>query len=40
MKSVVGIGFAYAKQEVKRVPTEPTDYRLDAIVTEEGVLRF
>ena len=34
---VVAIGFAYAAQEVDRVPTEPTDQPLDLIVTETGI---
>ncbi|MEM7546832.1 MAG: 5-formyltetrahydrofolate cyclo-ligase [Pseudomonadota bacterium] len=33
-RPTVAIGFAYAAQEVRTVPTEPTDQRLDAIVTE------
>ncbi|MBB5515161.1 5-formyltetrahydrofolate cyclo-ligase [Rubricella aquisinus] len=33
------IGLAYGAQEVPRVPTEPTDQPLDAIVTEGGVIR-
>ncbi|TCP41763.1 5-formyltetrahydrofolate cyclo-ligase [Rhodovulum marinum] len=36
---VLAIGFAYAVQEVARVPVEPTDQRLDAIVTEHEVIR-
>ncbi|OYX45282.1 MAG: 5-formyltetrahydrofolate cyclo-ligase [Rhodobacterales bacterium 32-67-9] len=32
--SVTAIGFAFAAQEVAEVPTEPTDQRLDLIVTE------
>ena len=40
LKPVIGVGFAYSAQEVKRVPTEPTDYKLNAIVTETAVLRF
>ncbi len=39
-KSVIGIGFAYAGQQVPTVPTEPTDQRLDALATERGVLEF
>ncbi len=35
---VTAIGFAYAAQQVKQVPTEPTDQPLDLIVTETGVL--
>ena len=34
------IGVAHAFQEVARVPTEPWDVRLDAIVTEDGVRDF
>jgi 5-formyltetrahydrofolate cyclo-ligase len=30
------IGFAFAAQEVPMVPTDPTDQRLDAILTEAG----
>jgi 5-formyltetrahydrofolate cyclo-ligase len=33
---VTAIGFAYAAQELQRVPTEPTDQPLDLIVTDEG----
>ena len=40
VKPVLGIGFAYSAQHVSEVPVEPTDYRLDAIVTEAEVLRF
>lgn len=35
----LAIGFAFAAQEIDRVPTEPTDEPLDLIVTEGGVLR-
>jgi 5-formyltetrahydrofolate cyclo-ligase len=38
MKKIVALGFAYGVQEIPLVPTEPTDFRLDAIVTENGVL--
>lgn len=34
---VTAIGFAFAAQEVAEVPTEPTDQRLDLIVTEREV---
>lgn len=34
----VAVGFAYAAQEVDAVPVEPTDQRLDAVVTEEGLI--
>lgn len=37
---VRAVGLAYAAQEVERVPVEPHDVRLDAIVTEQGWLRF
>ena len=36
---VLAIGLAHAAQEVARVPTEPTDQPLDAIVTEDAVIR-
>jgi len=35
---ITSVGFAYGAQQVERVPTEATDERLDAIVTEAGVL--
>jgi 5-formyltetrahydrofolate cyclo-ligase len=38
MRPTVAIGFAFAAQEVPEVPTEPTDERLDLIVTEAGVI--
>lgn len=37
--TVRAIGLAYAGQEVARVPVEPTDARLDAVITEHGILR-
>jgi 5-formyltetrahydrofolate cyclo-ligase len=37
---VLAVGFAFAAQEVAEVPTEPTDQRLDAVVTERGVRVF
>ncbi|MEO8241243.1 MAG: 5-formyltetrahydrofolate cyclo-ligase [bacterium] len=36
----LAIGFAFAKQEVDEVPTDPFDQRLDAVVTENGVRVF
>ncbi len=36
---VLAVGFAFAAQEAARLPAEPTDQPLDAIVTENGVLR-
>jgi 5-formyltetrahydrofolate cyclo-ligase len=35
-RSVFVLGLAYAGQEVERVPAEPHDQRLDAILTEMG----
>jgi 5-formyltetrahydrofolate cyclo-ligase len=32
----LAVGYAFAAQEVALVPTEPTDQRLDAILTEAG----
>lgn len=37
---VFAVGFAYAAQEAKELPLEPTDQPLDAIVTELETLRF
>lgn len=37
---VLAIGFAFAAQEQPSVPIEPTDERLDVIVTEKGILQF
>ncbi len=34
------IGFAFSAQEVSEVPTEPTDQRLDTILTERGPVVF
>ena len=34
------IGFAFAAQQLDEVPTEPTDERLQAIVTEFGAMEF
>lgn len=36
---VVAIGFAYGAQELPHLPTEPTDQKLDLIVTETGILQ-
>lgn len=36
----LAVGFAFAAQEVDAVPIEPTDQRLDAVVTELGVTIF
>jgi 5-formyltetrahydrofolate cyclo-ligase len=37
---VTAVGFAFAAQEVAEVPTDATDQRLDAIVTEQGLRLF
>lgn len=37
---VIAVGFAYAAQEAASVPREDTDARLDAIVTDTGLLEF
>ena len=34
------IGFGFAAQEVDGLPTEPHDFPLQAIVTEEAIIRF
>ena len=39
-KTVMAIGLAYADQEVDAVPIEPTDQRLDAILTEQGLIEM
>ncbi len=38
MKPVVAIGFAFAAQEVARVPTTALDARLDLVLTEREVI--
>lgn len=40
LKKVLAIGYAYADQEVMIVPREDTDYRLNAVITEKGILTF
>ncbi|MEO0937981.1 MAG: 5-formyltetrahydrofolate cyclo-ligase [Pseudomonadota bacterium] len=37
---VLAIGFAWAAQEAEELPMEPTDQRLDMIVTEANVLEI
>ncbi|MEC8061522.1 MAG: 5-formyltetrahydrofolate cyclo-ligase, partial [Pseudomonadota bacterium] len=37
---VLAVGVGYAAQEVAAIPVEDHDARLDAIVTEAGVLEF
>ena len=36
---VTAIGFAFAGQEMAHVPTEPTDQKLDLIVTDQGIFQ-
>jgi len=38
--NVAAIGYAFAAQEAKDLPLEQTDQPLDAIITDEGVLRM
>lgn len=40
IKSVVAVGFGYSAQELKTIPTESTDHKLEVMVTETKVLRF
>ena len=40
LKPVLAVGVAFADQEVESVPTEPHDQRLDAVLTEAGLLTF
>ncbi|APE42857.1 5-formyltetrahydrofolate cyclo-ligase [Sulfitobacter alexandrii] len=39
-RPTMAIGFAFAGQEVDDLPLEPTDERLDLIVTEAGVIEI
>lgn len=39
-RPTLALGFAFAAQEVPEVPIEPTDQRLDAVITEQGVRWF
>jgi 5-formyltetrahydrofolate cyclo-ligase len=36
----IAIGFAFSAQQVDEVPTEPTDQPLDAILTENGLVKL
>ena len=38
-RRVRAFGYAYSAQEVEAVPVEPTDQRLDGIVTEQGLIK-
>lgn len=39
-RKTIAVGFAYSAQEVPKVPREPTDQRLDALVTEKEIHFF
>ncbi|MEH7829703.1 5-formyltetrahydrofolate cyclo-ligase [Gemmobacter denitrificans] len=39
-RPTLAIGFAFAAQELPEVPIEATDQRLDAIITEQGIVTF
>ena len=39
-RKTVAIGYAFSAQAMDEVPLEPTDQRLDAMVTEAGVIWF
>ncbi|MEO0750169.1 MAG: 5-formyltetrahydrofolate cyclo-ligase [Pseudomonadota bacterium] len=39
-RATLAIGFAYAAQEARDLPLEPTDQPLDMIVTEHEVIQF
>lgn len=39
-RPTLAVGFAFAAQEMDAVPIEPTDQRLDAVVTENGLRLF
>jgi 5-formyltetrahydrofolate cyclo-ligase len=36
---LIGVGVAYAAQEIAQVPTGPHDIRLQVIATERGLIR-
>ena len=36
----MAVGVAFSIQEVESVPTEPHDQRLDAVITEHGLMNF
>lgn len=39
-KKIQAVGFAYSEQELMIVPREDTDFRLDSVITEHGILSF
>lgn len=38
-KPVQALGYAYAAQQVENLPHEPTDQRLDGVITETGFIK-
>jgi 5-formyltetrahydrofolate cyclo-ligase len=40
LRPTLAVGFAFDAQELAEVPIEPTDQRLDAVITESGVRLF
>lgn len=40
IKKVLAIGYAYSDQEIMIVPREDTDYKLNAVITEKGIITF
>jgi 5-formyltetrahydrofolate cyclo-ligase len=40
VKDVQAVGYAYSDQEVLLVPREETDFPLNAVITEKGILTF
>jgi 5-formyltetrahydrofolate cyclo-ligase len=39
-KDVMIVGVGFAAQQIGHIPSEPHDQRLDAVVTEKGVVQF
>ena len=39
-RATIAVGYAFAAQRVLEVPIDENDQRLDAIITERGVVRF
>ena len=39
-RATIAVGYAFAAQRVLEVPIDEHDQRLDAIITEMGVVRF
>ncbi len=37
-KAILAVGIAFSIQQVESVPTEPHDQRLDAVITEHGLM--